>query len=697
MPSPAVTAPGRRRFLPVSDPSTLVRVALALLVLGVAALATVFGLRDVYHWADEGIAVYGGRQIQADFPNALWQWDFSFRPLERLTAWEYALADTVAGSTTDGFRLAHGFQAVLWALAAPLVYGLGRRTGLTQLAALLAAALAVIGPWLVIPLSLLNNAPGFVTFCLLLWAMWQALVRPSWRADVLVLAAVVLTGMARFGNAPLVLAIVPVIAILAVTDARREGGRWLLRVPALVLRRHPVLCAAAAIALLTIVARSSSTILGSYGGVRTSSFPWQLVDDNARLLSTHLMLAVGVSAALLAVAWLLCEVVRPRARESWVFALLAVFVVLVFNYTYSGSINEDRYFVVLAPLIAIAIGHALSDRRPSIVAVVAVSLVGAWLLDTSVGVPGNKDSFYIAASTQGWSGPVLGHLSTLPVVGPHASLVAAITAAGIAVAIAAIMRYAPPRVRIGAIGLFVVGVLAYQLASAVYVMDNWTSRAAPNVGSLAAATWIDSAGPEPTLVAVQNPSGDPIRGFSLEEQAFWNESVVGSISLRRKNDWACCRGPVTPLRVDPDDGTVSPAISPARLVTSTDPDAGFVGNVLRRSSAWQLRLEQPRGPLRLSYLVRPRQRGEALRLRAFPRTVGRKTCLVGALGPGAAPGGRWTWQVGDRRVPLKGPFSIRLPDAQRTTIRLLGPRPPASPAAPNGAPVVSDLRVTGCG
>jgi hypothetical protein len=694
---PPVVARATRRQPFSTRSALLVPIALVGLIVGVVALVTAYGVHDYYRWGDEGIGVWGGRQVETQFPGALWQWSFSIRPLERLTAWEYALADTLAGSTVDGFRLTHAFQGLLWALAAPLVYGLGRRTGLAPITALLAATLAVVGPWLVIPVALLNNAPGFFTFCVLLWAMWHALVRPGWRTDVIVLGAVVLTGMGRFGNAELVAAMVPVAAILAFADARREGDRWLLRFPILLVRRHSLLWAAAAIAALAVVVKGSAGVFGQYGGVRGLSYPWHALDQNVRALTTHVVLAVGVAATILAAAWVAREVLRPRSRETWAFALLAVFVVAAFHYAYAASMNEDRYFVVIAPLAAIGVAHALSDRRPSLTAVLVASIAGGWLLKTSTGLPGGKDTFYISPSTQVWNLPLLGRLSEVPVVGPHASLVASVAAGAVALATAVALRHANGRARMAALGVFVGGVLVYQVVGGVYVMHKWTQLAAPNITSLKAASWIDEDGMSQAVVAIQNPTGDPYRGIALEDQGFWNASVGGSISLSGEPAGACCRGPNTPLRADLRDGSLSPAIAPARLVTSTEPEAGFAGRIVRRSTAWPLRLEVPRTPLRLTYLAMPTRRGEALRVRTFPRAVGRRSCLMGSRGPGASPDGSWTWRVGRRSIPLSmGAFSVQLPDAVHATVRLVGARAPRTPASPRGVPLVSDLRVERC-
>lgn len=664
---------------------------LAGMVLLVGSTIGWFGIHDYYHWGDEDITVFGARQLEAGFPSSIWDWHFSARPFERLSAWMFALARFVTPTSTGSFQLAHFLQGAIWAAAILPVYRLARLSGLKRSWSLFAAGFAVVGPWTVIAVSLLNNAPGMTTTAILLLVAWGALTTPSWRRDLGVLFAALLVGIARSGNIQFIAAVYPALLVIALRDAWGGGLlTWPFRAARIALGRHFVLLGVGAVAGAVLLVRGAEGLLGGYGGTRGLRYPTDLFTGNWHVLMSHTVIAVGAPAAILAMSWLVRETFSPRSRQTWILALLTVSLTFIFFYSYAGSMNEDRYFVVLAPMVALAAAHALSDpRAPSLWLTGLVGLLVYRAIDGGgFAWPDNGDTYYIAPSAQWWNRVIEGRLSSLPLIGSHHEFLGYVGVVGVAVAFVIL---ACTRWRTGATWLVVAGVIGLQAAGAIYTMNSWTRESRTvQLRSLKDASWIDAADVEEVYVLAQNPTEDVwVAELQWRQQMYWNDSVVGVIPVSKESPG---------LTVNSRDGRVAlnGFPTPRYLVTSTSPDFGLAGEVVIRHPVWPLRLERPNRPWRASYVVLPgRLRGVALRLRVFPRTTGTDVCLKG-LTVDAAHAGRWRWQVTDGgSTKADGRFSVKLPDRDNVIVSLSALSGGGADSV-DSPPAVYDLLVEDC-
>ncbi|MDX6658226.1 MAG: hypothetical protein QOH62_3019, partial [Solirubrobacteraceae bacterium] len=195
---------------------------------------------------DEVIPVAGSRHVLEDPLSALGSGaQLSGRGLERTLAIVFAFVQWVLGSTASAFKAQHVLSAGSFAAAVLVVWAWGRRLGLASWQAVVAGALSVCVPWLVLGTSFLNSAPAYSLTTLALYAMWRAIVEPGLWRDVIALAALLVLGLTRVGNIPIAAAFPFGIVVYALHD-RLPGvgvGRALRGLPARVWREHPLLVA----------------------------------------------------------------------------------------------------------------------------------------------------------------------------------------------------------------------------------------------------------------------------------------------------------------------------------------------------------------------------------------------------------------------------------------------------------------------
>ncbi len=381
----------------------------ALVSLPIAVWLVVHGLQDHYRFGDEAISVYGGRQVIGDFPHALWDPSFSHRPLERLLAWLWAANLEVMPTTADAFVSQHVVLAIVAASAAIPVALLLRGLGTPTRWAVAGGVLAILGPWSIFGVTLLNNAPGMTAFAWAFLAAQRVVRVPGWRSDLLFLAAALVVGLVRAGNLPLIAGVAP--AILWAAWERGGGPVGFARE---LVRRHWLLLLAAAGAALILAARGFDGLFGAYGAGRSTYLPWDVLWVGLGHLGGHIAIATGVVALAFALPWIVRAVVRPATAAERSFAVGALGVAVLFAYVYAPALNEDRYFFVLTPLVVVPFVHALAVRPLGLPWIAAGAALLGFLLLRGTDWPQSSDAWVQVPAAQWWNHVVEGRLQTLP-------------------------------------------------------------------------------------------------------------------------------------------------------------------------------------------------------------------------------------------------------------------------------------------
>ena len=241
----------------------------------------------------------------------------------------------------------------------------------------LVAALSVCIPWIPLSSMLMTEVVAYPAFVWAVLAVYRAALSPRARNDVVMVIALGVATLAR--TQFLVLFLVVPIAFyvheLAFTEAPtrlsrvRAAGRKLVESHRLLAAAYAVL-AVAAVVLLALGRLSSA--LGTYSVTAEGNV---LPSGMGRSLLEHLAplgLGLGILPFVLGVAWLFANFVRPRAREQYAFAAIAVvtFAVLLVEVTsydlrFGQGRLHDRYLFYVVPLVLIAFAAALrAERRP---------------------------------------------------------------------------------------------------------------------------------------------------------------------------------------------------------------------------------------------------------------------------------------------------------------------------------------------
>lgn len=326
------------------------------------------GLRDHYFMLDEFLGMYDGRLLRDNFPQELWA--NHARGPERLSQWIAAAVYAVTpDDTPTEFRVVHVVFATLYVLAAIPAYLTVRLVGGGRGWAVLAGALAVIGPSAIFGVLLLNAGIGYTTSLLLMYSILYAVLRPSPVGDAGLIAAAVLVAMARVANAPLVCALAP--ALLVVTFLERPQGkslgRWVLELPVTIAKRHPVLAGVGVVALIAALLTGSATLVGGDGYTESrwgqySSLGMDRLWDNAHALVARTSFNWGLVPAAAAFGYFAWGLVCSKdSRHAGLGAIAFSFSAIMY-YTYALSFNEDRYFAPMGGVVCVGFACALATR-----------------------------------------------------------------------------------------------------------------------------------------------------------------------------------------------------------------------------------------------------------------------------------------------------------------------------------------------
>ncbi|MBV8080089.1 MAG: glycosyltransferase family 39 protein [Actinobacteria bacterium] len=284
------------------------------------------------------------------------------------------------GLVPRDLRDAHILGAFFMTSACVPAYLLARRATGQRWAALVVAAAAVVGPWMVYGTTLLTEVVAYPVFVWAVYALARTLAEPSPRNDLATVLLVALAYLARTALSVLVVA-VPV-ALLAYEAGRRE------RTLRAVVRAHALLfvvyVAAAVGALVLELTGNFSAVFGVYGyyAQNQTLFSSGMAGSFAEHVATF-ALGVGVVPFLVGAAWLCGALVRPPARaHTHAFACAAAVAGLgvlaqstIFDVRYTGFVH-DRFLLYLLPLVVTAtLCAALASRTPRWSFVVPVGAV----------------------------------------------------------------------------------------------------------------------------------------------------------------------------------------------------------------------------------------------------------------------------------------------------------------------------------
>ena len=610
-----------------------------------------------------------------------------------------ALIDGTSDSPSRQMWLLHAVMALCQGLVAVPVWLAGRELGLSRWAAVVAAAIAAGGSFAMYGITTLNQSVGLLCATTMLWAMVRALRRPGLASDLLVLAALAATALARLGWAPLVVALVPG-ALAAAWFGRPAGeglGGWLRALPARLVRRHPVLVPMLALGILVAVVSGPSTLLGGehYGGVALDAhIELDTLWDNARRHFSHLAIGLALVPFILAIPLLVRDLAKPPDATSGGFAWMVLGLLVVFSYIHYTAVAEDRYLAVVAPPLALAGVLAVFRRPPPVWAVLVSGLLTARLVATSYAWPpvGPYD-FFIAPTSLFFErivvGNLLGRLPFLHGNRPTIALLAALAAALVVVAVARRPKLRTP-IGLSAAAFVLCGVLAFQVFAAEYPARKFVEAVGMPDVPTKDINFIDRAADggrvEPLAV-------DGVVDRDLFDQLFFLRVYNRTLGT----GMAVIRGPLAPGAPPPSPPVVQVDWRTGDAdVTGQGPDlmlekpgfnaVGFSGTFLRGSTYYPFAaLERLSRPLDTLWIARGDsvqgypQRGQPLRLRIFPPTD-RRTCVRGS-GRGQSDRrpsqplpdrGRVATLRGVLRPGAPKEFTARVPGGRPTTLVLRG-------------------------
>ena len=690
--------------------------ALALWTIAVTVLLARIGVenRDVFR--DEANAILLGRNITLDLSLAI---DGSVaRGPERMTSLLAALAAWLSDSPTRQVELLHLWTALAQGLVAVPAWLAARELGLGRWQALAPAALASSGSFAFYGIFTLNTSVGLLTATLLLWGMIRALRRPGLASDALVAVALGLLVLARIGWAPLVVALGPAV-LAAVWFGRPPGerlGGWLRRLPVRLLRRHPLLVPLASAAVLVVLAVGSDALLGGeqYGGVRLKAhIVGSVVWDNTRLLLAHLAIGLAIVPFALALPFLARALVRPAEPLEGAFAWLVLALLVAFSYAYYASMNEDRYFAVLAPPLALAAALAVFRRPPPLWSVLASGGLVAALVGTSAQMPSDLIYGYFTAPT--WRFLDEAVLRRLAQALPDDRELLATGVAVVAVAAAALVAWLARRPRpldrraLGAAAVVLGGLLAFQLAAMDHPARKLTDRVGLRGVPAATLEFVDRA-TDGQLVRPLAIDGavDPDLSAQLQFLQAYNRSISGPYLVARRAD------PAIPADTLVDWRTGAVAVStpppPFLLQIAGAAPVGFAGTVLppHPGFLWAqlVRLDEP---LRARWAMRGAQAdryppgGTPIELRVFPDRA-RNRCVAGQIFAHPTLGRPVRYRLarsdgGDVRGQVRPnepvAFSQPLSPRQAVTFALTGTAGVGADGVSRG-PTLFDVRIVRC-
>jgi hypothetical protein len=328
------------------------------------------------------------------------------------------------------YRLSQVFNAACASLAAFPAYFLCRRLEFRPLLRLGIATLAVAVPGLTFAFYVMSDSLGYLLALSAFAVGIRALARPGWRPE---LAFIVLAGLTAFTRIQylVLLAVFPLAALLL--EPRR---------PLQTLRRFRLTFGVGGATAAFALVIGLGSLLGYYHSVLGYDFrALELVrwfGSDAYVL----VFAVGVFAVPGALIGVALALAKPRFLEDRAFAALALLstssLLIEAGLVASNGVDlvQERYLLLILPLIAVAFGIAVEHERSDWLTAAAIS---AGLTVVMLAYP--LSAFSVSLKVQ--DSPTLGAVLQLQEWfgnGNAALAVATIAVALLALAVAAVAR-----------------------------------------------------------------------------------------------------------------------------------------------------------------------------------------------------------------------------------------------------------------
>lgn len=453
-------------------------------------------------------------------------------------------------SAPDAYQSIHALNALLVSSTAIPVYLLARQVVLGRWPAYLAAALAVAVPWAATTGVVMTESAAYPAFAWALWAIQRALVTPSFRRDLMALAAI---GLAFFARTQFVflLGAFPALIIMhelsfALTARAEAPDRAAkLRMLRDRLRLHAgfgVLIVAGLVLLFPL--GMLDRLLGPFQAMlrEGSAIPdglWPAMRFQLTLVAGGL----SIVPLALAAGWALASLARPVDRASHAFAALAlvgsaalVYVVAVFGLRHAPG-PLDRYLFYVAPLVIVGAVACLAQGRARPLGLAAGAVFTFWLVRSSGVAFVDGGGVYVSSHATEFHRVIEGQAARLGGLSPVALLSWGALAATAAVSLA--LRFRPQYV----LALVGVPLLGLGLAQTDYVAEKRTAQINVGYGAapadpLAQRDWIDRALPRAGDVAL---SPSPLAELDSTRRIwwsaeFWNKRVNRAQTLDQFSD-----------------------------------------------------------------------------------------------------------------------------------------------------------------
>ncbi len=701
--------------------------ALAALMLGAAALFSMYALRVGSFQPDEEYYIELTRFIARHFPSALWQTAIYWKGIQRLDQVILAVPFSLMRGP-GAYEVSHVIQASLFASTALPVWLMARGAGLDRWPRLLAATVSIIIPWAVVSSSFLVEGSAYPAFAWVLYATWRAAAKPSRTAEVSAILAVAVAALCRTQ----LLALAPIVPAAVLWQELRVGSgeprltTRLRQLPRRLAIRHPIITFATSALLVAAVLNELQALPGNVVGELTRGYgvpdPGSLSVEWGRVsyYLARMTAGTGFIAAGLGWAWSLREVVRPGSTLSHA---LAVTCTLGIAGVLLGLITggpDERYIVYGAAPIGLAFAASLQDglrahrARAGYVGSIIVATAATILLIDSVGwpAPGGPYDFFTYPADAFYSRVVVGRLSELSIPLVHLQPERILEFAMIIVALAwaiGVVRFQrvlrPAAVALG------VAVLALCTAEMFYAEEQFTTSAAAAAGGPSAAqrSWVDSHVPANATVADIAVGLGETGDFSdiWRTIQFWNSSVQQAAFFNSLGPLPVAFGNVIlGLSVDPSSGRVYGTAGPpflhpyplSQYVLMPRVDSlpvGFDTVRVQQDPVMLVNLETLRMPPRLDWRLDGTSAegfmspGVPAVATVFPAALtGGRLCASMTLS--APPGfrGRWPYTVASAgRTAVRG--SLGAQQARRLLVRL-------SPHTVDGNPTATvEVKVDG--
>jgi hypothetical protein len=626
--------------------------------------------------------------------------------------------------TSTAFTIGHVINALLLVSAMIPAALLARRVVSAPAMRVLAVALAVGVPWLVIGANLLTEN---LAFPLLLWSI-IAIVRAA-EAPRLMRQAVALGCIGALGLTRINLVAMFVVLLVAVLVAEARARRAERSVPrrewwAAMARREALILVAAAVGVVGAawLVATGGRSLGAYAGITRGGYfqsLWSARETTGLVTLTYLRslatgcfvlpLVVGLAAAMAGASGRLGE--RLRLPAVVTLASAAAVVLAVALWTTFGAQEERYVFYVYAPLAIFAVAGLEHVCRLRVELAAAGALV-VWALAKGIPFPGsNSGNFFAAPAGAFWTRVVDYRLTRIgqALLGwlpgdAHAWFPIAV---GLLALVAAVSLPLAKRLRLDiALGAGLVACLAFQVLALHYDFTRLLNGTTEAPGGLAVSghrardrsNWIDQAASSgvaivPSMLSPGNPYG------GAETLEFWNHSIEAVVALPLPGAPVPAPAGFAVVAATVRDGVLGLDTPGYHLlaVQADDPRAQFVGPVVARSrpsNAALLRVTTPTTAAWTSDGLEPD--GSVVKGRAIAMSLVRphaprvRSVVLRLHGPDAAPAAT-SWSISR---PGGRPMRGRVKPAQDRMVRL---RVPACPREGRCQPVRWHLTTSGPG